>query len=90
MHSIYETETEKIQSLNLRHVVSVILSLSNKYKMDINLRDIMRLVDATIKLNSNILDHLPLVLTDRMTSLKNVGNDVIYFLMLFSVSVLNN
>lgn len=87
MHSIYETEMEKIQSLNLRHVVNVILSICNKYNMDINLRDIIRLVDVTIKLNNNILDNLPLILTDRMTSLKNVGSDVIYFLMLFSVSL---
>jgi len=43
-----------------------------------NLRDILRWVDVTITLKCNILDHLPLIFTDRTPSLQIIENDVIY------------
>lgn len=46
------------------------------YNIDLNLRDMLRLVDVTIRLKCNILDHLPLIFTDRIAS-QNIKNEVI-------------
>lgn len=41
-----------------------------------NLRDILRWVDVTISLKSNVLDYLPLIFTDRILNLQNIENEV--------------
>lgn len=77
MHTIYSQRTDNIQSLNLEHAVNFTLNFCNKHNMDINLRDILRWVDVTIKLDCNILDHLPLIFTDRNANLKKFEDEVI-------------
>lgn len=79
MNRIYETQTKKIQPLNLKSVVKFSLSFCKKYNVDINLRDILRWVDVTLTLKCNILDHLPLIFTDRTASLKKVENEVFIY-----------
>lgn len=49
-----------------------------------NLRDILRLVDVTITLKSNILDHLPLIFTDRTQNIQNVENDVCHNIFIYT------
>lgn len=81
MNAIYAPKTKMIQTLNLEHVVNFALSFCQKYNMDMNLRDILRWVDVTFTLKCNILDHLPLIFTDRMSSLQSIEDDVIIFLI---------
>lgn len=57
-------------------MVGFTLSFCNKYNVDMNLRDILRWVDVTIALGSTVLDHLPLIFTDRLPSLQNIENEV--------------
>lgn len=76
MNAIYEPKITKIRPLNLKKVVKFTLSFCNKYNVDINLRDILRWVDVTLKLKCNILDHLPLIFTDRTASPNSLENEV--------------
>lgn len=76
MNTIYEPKITRIQPLNLQKVVKFTLSFCKKYNVDINLRDILRWVDVTLTLKCNILDHLPLIFTDRTASLKSLENEV--------------
>jgi len=76
MNKIYESKITKTRSLNLKKVVKCTLSFCKKYNVDINLRDILRWVDVTLTLKCNILDHLPLILTDRTANLKSLENEV--------------
>lgn len=76
MNAIYEPKITKIRPLNLKKVVKFTLSFCHKYNVDINLRDILRWVDVTLKLKCNILDHLPLIFTDRTGSLNSLENEV--------------
>lgn len=55
------------------------MTFCDKYNTDMNLRDILRWVDVTVLLKCNILDHLPLIFTDRMASLKSIENEVIFY-----------
>ncbi|XP_050541449.1 midasin [Daktulosphaira vitifoliae] len=73
---VNDSNAKKIESLNLDKVVNFTETLSKKYNVDFNLRDILRWVEVTIKFDCNILDHLPLILTDRMANLKCVENEV--------------
>ncbi|XP_060859886.1 midasin [Metopolophium dirhodum] len=77
MNTIYEPKITKIRPLNLKKVVKFTLSFCNKYNVDINLRDILRWVDVTLTLKCNILDHLPLIFTDRTANLKSLENEVL-------------
>lgn len=78
MHTIYKPKAKKfIKTLNLDDFVNFTLSFCDKYKIDLNLRDILRWVDVTIKLKCKILDHLPLLFTDRTANLKSVEDEVI-------------
>lgn len=54
------------------------LSCKN-YNIDMNLRDILRWVDVSIRLKCNIIDHLPLIFTDRLQSSQNIKDEVTYF-----------
>jgi len=77
MNTIYESKMTKIRPLNLKKVVKFTLSFCNKYNVEINLRDILRWVDVTLTLKCNILDHLPLIFTDRTANLKSLENEVL-------------
>lgn len=77
MHAIYGKRL--IEYFSLEKVISFTLNLCNKHNLDINLRDILRWIDVTIKLNCNILDHLPLIFTDRNTSLIPIQNEVMSY-----------
>jgi len=76
MHTIYKTK--RVESLNLDHVINFTLDFCNKHNMDMNLRDILRWVDVTVKFNCNILEHLPLIFTDRSANLKTIENEVVF------------
>lgn len=76
MNTIYESKIKKIQPLNLKKVVKFTMSFCDKYNVDFNLRDILRWVDVTLTLKCNILDHLPLIFTDRTAGLKSLENEV--------------
>jgi len=76
MNTIYESKITKIRPLNLNKVAKFTMSFCNKYNVDFNLRDILRWVDVTLTLKCNILDHLPLIFTDRTASLKSLENEV--------------
>jgi len=76
MNSIYEPKISKIRPLNLKKVVKFTLAFCNKFNVEINLRDILRWVDVTLTLKCNILDHFPLIFTDRTASLKSLENEV--------------
>lgn len=52
-----------------------------------NLRDILRWVDVSIRLKCNILDHLPLIFTDRLPSSQNIKDEVNYFSFFFIFSL---
>lgn len=77
MHTVYKTKN--VKSLNLDHVVNFTLDFCNKHNMDMNLRDILRWVDVTLKLNCSILEHLPLIFTDRSANLKTIQNEVVFY-----------
>ncbi|KAE9533494.1 hypothetical protein AGLY_009132 [Aphis glycines] len=77
INTAYHAQNSKIRPLNLKKVVKFTLSFSNKYNVEFNLRDILRWVDVTLKLKCNILDHLPLIFTDRSPNLKSLENEVI-------------
>lgn len=77
MYAIYGKRL--IEYFSLEKVISFTLNLCNKHNLDINLRDILRWIDVTIKLNCNILDHLPLIFTDRNTSLIPIQNEVMSY-----------
>lgn len=74
MHTIYKTKN--VKTLNLEHLINFTLDFCNKHNMYMNLRDILRWVDVTIKLNCNILEHLPLIFTDRSAYLKTIQDEV--------------
>jgi len=76
INTAYHAQDSKIRPLNLKKVVKFTLSFSNKYNVEFNLRDILRWVDVTLKLKCNILDHLPLIFTDRSPNLKSLENEV--------------
>lgn len=78
MDTVYASKTKTIKKLNLREVVIHSMINCHNYNIDLNLRDMLRLVDVTIRLRCNILDHLPLIFTDRIASQK-IKNEVIYF-----------
>lgn len=78
MNTIYTSKTKNIKKLNLNQVVIYSKHNCNNYNIDLNLRDMLRLVDVTITLKCNILDHLPLIFTDRIAS-QRIKNEVIYF-----------
>lgn len=80
MHTIYEYPL--IEYYSLKKVINFTLNLCDKHNLDINLRDILRWIDVTIKLNCNILDHLPLIFTDRNASLIAVQNEVMSYNLL--------
>lgn len=77
MHELYVPKAKMfIKTLNLNDFVNFTFSFCHKYNIDFNLRDILRWVDVTFKLKCKILDHLPLIFTDRTASLKNVEDKV--------------
>lgn len=77
MQKVYAPKAKKfIKTLNLNDFVNFTFSFCLKYNIDLNLRDILRWVDVTFKLKCKILDHLPLIFTDRTASLKNVEDKV--------------
>ncbi|VVC30846.1 ATPase, dynein-related, AAA domain,von Willebrand factor, type A,AAA+ ATPase domain,P-loop [Cinara cedri] len=76
IENIYTPKINDIKTLHLEKVVDFTLSFGNKYNVDTNLRDILRWVDVTIALGSTVLDHLPLIFTDRLPSLQNIENEV--------------
>lgn len=73
---MYKDKTKKIKSFSLNQVVDIILSYCDKYKMDINLRDMFRWMDVTIQFKCQMLDHLSLILTDRLPNLKKIEHEV--------------
>lgn len=76
---LYVRKKKHIEKLNLHEVVIYSMINSYNYNIDINLRDILRLVDVTVTLKCNVLDHLPLIFLEKIAS-QNIKNEVIYFL----------
>lgn len=79
MDKMYASKTKNIKKLNLHEVVTYSKHNCYNYNIDLNLRDMLRLVDVTITLKCDILDHLPLIFTERIAS-QQIKNEVIYFL----------
>lgn len=97
MKTVYAPQKKKIRSIKLQEIVDFSLGISSRFKMDINLRDILRWVDVTISLKCNILDHLPLIITDRIDSLKKDEDYVIYlhfnlnyFVLIIILNIVNS
>lgn len=72
MEKIYKPKLKHSDTLELDQVVKFTMSHCDKYKTDMNLRDILRWVDVTIKLKCEVSDHFSLIFTDRSPSLKKI------------------
>ncbi|XP_025407976.1 midasin-like [Sipha flava] len=74
LEKIYGTKLMHSDSLQLDEVVEFTLSHCDKYKTDMNLRDILRWVDVTVKLKCEVSEHFSLIFSDRSPSLKKIHN----------------
>jgi hypothetical protein len=79
LEKIYGTKLMHSDSLQLDEVVEFTLSHCDKYKTDMNLRDILRWVDVTVKLKCEVSEHFSLIFSDRSPSLKKIHNKASLF-----------
>lgn len=77
IHKIYDTY--EVHSFNVEKVINFTFDLCNKYNVDLNLRDILRWINVTIKFDCNILNHLPLIFNDGNDDFIEIQNEVMSY-----------